>query len=250
MSDKAFLGSGRKPLGMERERETGRSGTAVSRRAPRATQGGQHRRHKQQGGRILLALLPQPEKPGATRQTGTPRAHTDRAGTGTSFPGPCEKRQQKRDSTGASAPGTARGWELEMETLTRFHCEDKEGICKGVLPAGEPAGARDSLSAVPPEALFYRNQLEVQYPPLCKEIFCFISFTVPVFPIQGLESTTAVESRALEENLFLRRAGSPALIYNTSQHPPFLLLSHLLPPLHFTSTTLQESPTPNATEEV
>lgn len=123
----------------------------------------------------------------------------------------------------------------------KVYCEDKEGICKGVLPAGEPAGARDSLSAVPPEELFNRNQLKVQYPPLCKEIF---SFTVPVFPIQGLESTTAVESRALEENLFLRRARSPALIYNTSQYPPFLLLSHLLPPLHFPFTT------PNATEEV
>lgn len=136
-----------------------------------------------------------------------------------------------------------------METLTRFYCEDKEGICKGVLPAGEPAGARDSLSAVPSEELLYRNQLKMRYPPLCKEIFHFISFTVPVFPIQGLESTTAVESRALEENVFLRRAGSPALFYNTSQHPHFLLLSHLLPHLHFTSTTLQESPTPNATEE-
>lgn len=122
MSDKAFLGSGRKPLGMKREeKEIGRSGTAASRRAPRATQGGQHRRHKQQGGRILLALLPQPEKPGATRQTGTPRAHTNKAGRGTSFPGPCEKRQQKRHTTGASAPGTARGWQLEMETLTRFY---------------------------------------------------------------------------------------------------------------------------------
>lgn len=60
----------------------------------------------------------------------------------------------------------------------------------------------------------------MQYPPLCKEIFCFISFTVPVFPIQGLECTTAVESRALEENLFLRRAGSPGL--STAHHsiPP------------------------------
>lgn len=24
-----------------------------------------------------------------------------------------------------------------METLTRFYCKDKEGICKGVLPAGD-----------------------------------------------------------------------------------------------------------------
>jgi len=59
---------------------------------------------------------------------------------------------------------------------------------------------------------------------------------------------SAVESRAVEQNLLLRRAVGPALVFNTSQHPPLLLLSRFLPPLHFTFTSLHVAPTPNAAE--
>lgn len=117
-----------------------------------------------------------------------------------------------------------------------------------MFPAGEAAVLNDSFSALTPEKLFYRNQLKVKWSPLCKEFFCFIFFTVPVLPIQESDGMTAVESRAVGENLLLWRAVGAALIYNTSQHPSLLLLSHFLPPLHFTFMSLQAAPTPNAAE--
>lgn len=52
---------------------------------------------------------------------------------------------------------------------------------------------------------------------------------------------TALESRAVKENLFLKRAAGSALIYNPSQHPPSL-------PLSFTFMSLQVAQTPQATQ--
>lgn len=72
-------------------------------------------------------------------------------------------------------------------------------------------------------------------------------FTVPVFPIHGSDSTTAVESRAVEENHLLRRAVGPALIiYNTAQHPPPIAAFPFPSLLYFVFTSFQIAPTPNA----
>jgi len=98
-------------------------------------------------------------KPGATRQTGTRRAHADTAGSGTSFPGPCCKRQQKRNGTGEPAPchRAAGSWVfLPCGTGHRNENTDKVLLpgtrtCKGVFPAGAPAVLSDSFPALSPK---------------------------------------------------------------------------------------------------
>lgn len=92
-----FWGSSGKPLGMEREEETGRRGTAAPGRAPRATQG------RQQRGGPGPAPITKIYQPGATHRQGY-RGHT------LTQPGAVPRSQvpamsnKRRNSTGVSTP--------------------------------------------------------------------------------------------------------------------------------------------------
>lgn len=124
MSDKVFLGSGGKPLGMEREEETRRSGTT----APRPAQHGAG--DTGATSRTEAGILPgsHGKKTGTAQQTGTQRALLGSA--------PCSQLEATTNVTaqkllllhngmlgaGCSGPAGQDAPQLEMKIPTRFHC--------------------------------------------------------------------------------------------------------------------------------